>query len=84
VRVSKDVSLQEIAGEGLAVYSSTPGVVDEELTLELVSGEQTTTLRVKVVDSRPVIVNGAVRHRLKLFMLPTNGTERRDGKSRRC
>lgn len=69
MRVSRDVSLQEIAGEGLAVFSTTPGVVNEEMTLELVSGEEVAILRVRVVDSRPVIVDGAVRHRLKLFTL---------------
>lgn len=69
MRVSKDVSLQHDPSDGLAVFSATPGVVDEELTLELVSGDETVTLRVKVVESRPVIVDGAVRHQLKLLAL---------------
>ena len=77
MRVSKDVSLHQAAGEGLAVFSTTPGVVDEELTLELVSGDETAVLRVKVVDSRPVIVDGAVRHRLKLLTL--GASESADG-----
>jgi hypothetical protein len=69
MRVSKDVSLQHGPSDGLAVFSPTPGVVDEELTLELVSGDETVTLRVKVVESRPVIVEGTVRHQLKLLAL---------------
>lgn len=77
MRVSRDVWLHQAAGEGLAVFSTTPGVVDEELTLELVSGEETAVLRVKVVDSRPVIVDGAVRHRLKLLTL--GASESADG-----
>lgn len=69
IRVARDVSVHESAGEQLAVVSATPGVIGEELTLELVSGEETADLRVKVVDSRPIVIDGAVRHRLKLLTL---------------
>jgi hypothetical protein len=72
IRVARDVSVHERTGEQLAVVSTTPGVVGEELTLELVSGEETADLRVKVVDSRPMVIDGAVRHRLKLITLDDN------------
>ncbi len=67
--VSRAVSIHQTPGEELAVVSTTPGVIDEELTIELVSGEETAHLRVRVVDSRPMVVDGAVRHRLRLLTL---------------
>lgn len=67
--VSRAVSIHQAPGEELAVVSTTPGVIDEELTIELVSGEETAHLRVRVVDSRPMVVDGAVRHRLRLLTL---------------
>jgi len=69
MRVSRDVSVHEATGQELAVVSATPGVIDEELTIELVSGEDTAHLRVRVVDSRPMVLDGAVRHRLRLLTL---------------
>jgi hypothetical protein len=71
MRIAKDVSIHQAGGEGLAVVSTTPGVVGEELTLELVSGEETAELRVAVVDSRPAMVDGMLVHRLRLRRLPT-------------
>jgi hypothetical protein len=69
MRVSRDVAMDEAGDQVLAVFSTTPGVVDEELTLEMVSGDEAARLRVKVVESRPVIVDGAVRHRVTLRIL---------------
>lgn len=75
MRVSRDVSVDEAGGQSLAVLSTAPGIVDEELTLEMVSGEETAHLRVKVVESRPVVVEGCVRHRLQLLILPVSAIE---------
>lgn len=70
MRVWRDVSIatDPIGGE-LAVVSDVPGVVDEELTLGLLGPEGQLDVRVKVIESNPQIVDGIVRHRLRLLML---------------
>lgn len=70
MRISRDVAVQvgEASSE-IAVLSDAPGVVDEELTLALVSSAGDMDLRVRVVDSRPQIVNGVLRHRVRLQLL---------------
>ncbi|HXW05325.1 MAG TPA: hypothetical protein VD833_08840 [Vicinamibacterales bacterium] len=70
IRISRDVAVQvdERTSE-LAVLSDTPGVVGEELTLALVSNASDMDLRVRVIDSRPQIVSGVLRHRVRLQLL---------------
>ena len=50
----------------LWVLSSAPAHCEELLTLD-VSGPETLTVR--VVESRPVLVDGSMRHRLRLAIL---------------
>lgn len=51
----------------LWVLSTTPAHLDERLRLKL-SGPAA-SLAVRVVESRPVLVNGLVRHRLRLAVV---------------
>ena len=68
--ISRDVTVQvDGTSNEIAVLSDAPGVVDEELTLALVSSSGNMNLRVKVVDSRPQIVEGVLRHRVRLQLL---------------
>ena len=79
MRISRDVAVQvDGTSSEIAVLSDVPGVVDEELTLVLVSSAGNMDLRVKVVDSRPQIVEGVLRHRVRLQLLAaeTTGDER--------
>ncbi len=69
MRVLRDVILHRNGPEELLAVSQTPGLVGEEMTLDVIGGGSSVGLRVKVVDSRPVMVDGAVRHRIKLEML---------------
>ena len=70
MRVSCDVSVDvDQIGNELTVVGDAPGVVDEELTLGLVSREGQLDLRVRVLESNPQIADGVVRHRLRLLML---------------
>ena len=48
----------------LVAYGYLPGVVGEVVRLDLSGGGRTISLDVRVGDSRPVIVDGGVRHRL--------------------
>jgi hypothetical protein len=72
MRIGRDVSIAGAqAGAELAVDSDVPGVVDEEFTLGMTGPEGRMDVRVKVIDSHPKIVDGFVRHRLRLLMLDT-------------
>ncbi|MGH7900016.1 MAG: hypothetical protein ACREQQ_18820 [Candidatus Binatia bacterium] len=52
-------------GEFVAI-SREPAVVGEALTLDLTADDTEVSLPVRVQETRPVIVDGAVRHRLVL------------------
>lgn len=70
MRLLRDVGVEvgEMSSE-LAILSDAPGVVDEELTLALVSSAGEMDLRVRVVESRPEVIGGAVRHRVRMQLL---------------
>ena len=69
MRVLRDVVVDRSGDSDLFAVSVAPGVVGEEMSLELISGVSRRSLRVRVTDSRPVIVSGGVQHRLQLAML---------------
>jgi hypothetical protein len=75
LRVLKDVVIQRSQPEELLAISHTAGVLGEEMTLDLIGSGQTLALRVNVVESRPVIVDGSVRHRIRLRMLSSDAAE---------
>ena len=70
MRIWRDVS---VAADGvsqeLSIVSDEPGVVHEEMTLGLAGPEGRQDLRVRVLESHPQVVDGIVRHRLRLLML---------------
>ncbi len=69
LRVVRDVAVRcEGTGEMVAV-SQEPGVLDERLVLEVPEADGASSLRVQVVESRPIIVDGSVRHRIRLRVL---------------
>ena len=69
MRVLRDVVVDRNGDSELYAVSLAPGVVGEEMSLELITGVSRRSLRVRVTDSRPVIVAGGVQHRLQLAML---------------
>ena len=69
LRVLRDVIVQDGADGELIVFGGAPGVVDEVMTLDLAGAGQVVTLRVRVAESRPVILDGSVRHRIRLDVL---------------
>jgi hypothetical protein len=65
LRVLRDVTVERIAHESVVVVTRHPGASGELLELEL--GEAGgIKVDVMVTDSRPVLADGAVRHRLTL------------------
>jgi hypothetical protein len=69
MRVLRDVVVNRTSRDEVMAVSQAPGVVGETLTLDLMGGGVAVALRVRVVESRPVIINGSVRHRLRLGLL---------------
>jgi hypothetical protein len=65
-------------GEFVAI-SSEPAVVGEALTLELTADEADVSLPVRVHEMRPVVVDGALRHRLVLQPLEAGDARPTDG-----
>jgi hypothetical protein len=53
----------------LVTISQTPAAIGEEMFLELFSGNDCVALKVRVLDSRPVVIAGSMRHRLRLLMM---------------
>jgi hypothetical protein len=74
MRVTRDVLLSERTdGEWIAM-SREAGVLDETVVVE--SLDDGTTHAAKVVESRPVMSDGAVRHRLWLRRIDERDGER--------
>jgi hypothetical protein len=69
VQVLKDVIVQRDGEAGLVAIGQAPGVVGEQLTLDLAGGGHVVTCRVRVEESRPVILDGSVRHRIRLGII---------------
>jgi hypothetical protein len=68
MRVLRDVVVDRIDGGELLAVSHSPGIVGEEMTLDLLGAGSTLALRVRVLESRPVIISGSVRHRIRLVL----------------
>ena len=67
--MKRDVVVENGVDGTLAVISDMPGVPEEILTLDLIGTRTSTSFTVQVLDSRPVIVEGVVRHSLRLSVL---------------
>ena len=73
MRVLKDVVIHRTDTDELLAVSRTAGIVGEEMTLDVMGAGASLGLRVRVLESRPVIVDGAVCHRMRLAMLTADG-----------
>jgi len=73
LRILRDVIVHEEPEGTLVAFSRSPGVVGEELTLHLTGGGRTVRLAVRVLDSRPVVFDGGVRHRVRLDVVGDDG-----------
>jgi hypothetical protein len=80
--VLRDVVVRHGTPNELVVVSQVPSAVDELMTLDLMSGTASVSLRVRVVESRPVLVAGALRHQVRLAVV--EGESPRRGSSDRA
>jgi hypothetical protein len=69
MRVLKDVVIHRTDTDELLAVSRTAGITGEEMTLDVMGAGASLGLRVRVLESRPVIVDGAVCHRVRLALL---------------
>ena len=68
IRVLRDVVVDRTEPHELLAVSHVAAVVGEELSLDLIGGGQNIAIKVTVIESRPVIIDGAVRHRVRLAL----------------
>jgi hypothetical protein len=66
LEVWQDVTVEFEGSGAFAVVSRSPGHVGELATLHIVRGERTVSVRVRVTESRLGVVDGDVRHLLRL------------------
>lgn len=69
LRVLRDVLVVEDHPGILKAIGHVPAVAGEHMTLEVAGAGAVATLRVRVVESRPIVLDGAVRHELLLAVL---------------
>jgi hypothetical protein len=69
MRVLRDVIVDRRATDELVAVSHAPAVLGEQMALDLLGGGESLRLRVQVIESRPLVLDGAVRHRLRLALL---------------
>ena len=69
LKVLRDVIVQEDPSGSLVAIGQSPAVIGEFMTLDLAGGGHVVTCKVRVQESRPVILDGNVRHRLRLEVL---------------
>ncbi len=79
LRVLRDVTVRRGAANGFVVISTDAAGAGEVLVLERIVAGSVVGTEVRVVDSRPVLVNGCVRHQLRLAPMnsDTNDTDAR-------
>lgn len=77
----RDVVVHRDPEGALVAFGGAPGIVGEELTLNVSGGGQEAVMRVRVGESRPVMLEGSVWYRLRLDVLDDPGSER-DGRER--
>jgi len=66
LRVVRDVTISRGKDNEFVVISEEPEATGELLMLERVVNEAVVAIEVVVIESHPTIVNGSVRHRLRL------------------
>ena len=70
MRVLREIVVDRGGPDELLAISQAPGIPGEDMSLGLVGGGASLDLRVRVLESRPVIIQGAVRHRIRLAVAP--------------
>ena len=67
----RDVLVQSVARDQVVAICREPGVLGEAVTVELSTEEPRSSVAARIVESQPVMMNGTVRHRLRLETVGT-------------
>lgn len=70
LRVPDDVVVDRRSDTEMWVISASPAPADEVMTLDLSGSGAQAPMNVRVVESVPVLIDGVVRHGLRLVILP--------------
>ena len=62
----RDVLVDRMEQNDVVAVSHTPATVGEEMSLDLIGNGGSVALNVRVLESRPIVVAGSMRHRLRL------------------
>lgn len=66
LRVLRDVIVQDVGRDEWLVVGREPAAVGDAMTLQLTEFDADSSVSVQVLESRPILVDGAIRHRLRL------------------
>jgi hypothetical protein len=66
LRILYDVAVQEWAPNEVVAISREPGIVGEVIALQIMDSHGTMHTAARIAESRPLVADGAVRHRLRL------------------
>lgn len=66
LQVLRQVVTAHGTGGELTVFSQAPAAVGEVMGLEVAGGGRRVSLRVEVLESRPILLNGMVQHRVRV------------------
>ncbi len=69
IKILRDVVVNRTGDDELLAVSNAAAIVGELLSLELIGAGQSAIVQVRVLDSRPVIIDATVRHRVRLSLV---------------
>ena len=75
LRISRDIVVTRTTQREYVAVSGHPGVPGDVLTVAFVERGDRLSEAVQVVASRPVVVDGVVKHELQLSRLGARGSE---------
>jgi hypothetical protein len=78
LRVLTDAVVQHAPDGSLLAITHAPCVAEERLTLDVAGDGASMRVDVMVTDSRPVIIDGSVRHRVTLLIQEANAASTDD------
>ena len=74
LRVLRDIDIQSSTNGHIVAVSREPGVLGELVSVQF-PAQASEALRTRVLDSQPVVMDGAVRHQLRLHHVTDDRSE---------
>jgi hypothetical protein len=69
--VLREVVVERFEGTDIVAISQEAGILEEKMLIEIPEQDVNIAVGVQVVESRPTVIDGTVRHRLRLRKLET-------------